>query len=259
MKNISLLAVLVAAMTSTVARADTAKWGTPEQAAVCTEDCDYHASWKNTASAECKVEIDRRSKACVADPAKKKEYDAWVKSYKDAGSTTKLQSFEESCADDAKRDIEASMDAYADSCKKQKAEADHKAKLDATEMPKATMHDAKLEAAVKKAYVDGGYENKVLKVVLQGWDDDYEKDAFGQVTGRDMLATVVNKLPDGTCSLHEELFLQHGHGNSFSGGLSLRGAGSASDTEIMCSKVEGKADGKPAGKPAAAPAKKKAK
>ncbi len=63
-----------------------------------------------------------------------------------------------------------------------------------------------------------------------------------------MHATVVNKQPDGKCSLHSELFLQHGHGRSFSGPFSLRGAGSASDDEILCSKVEGK--------PAAAPAKK---
>ncbi len=66
-----------------------------------------------------------------------------------------------------------------------------------------------------------------------------------------MHATVVNKQPDGKCSLHSELFLQHGHGRSFSGPFSLRGAGSASDDEILCSKVEGK--------PAAAPAKKKGK
>src|SRR6185312_1431848 len=92
MKNISILAVLVAATTSSIARAEDAKWGTPEQSAVCTEDCDYHASWKNTTKAECVAEIDRRTKACVADPKKKAEYDAWVKSYRDAKSTQKLQS-----------------------------------------------------------------------------------------------------------------------------------------------------------------------
>ena len=257
MKTISILAALVAATTATAARADDAKWGTPEQAAVCTENCDYHAGWKNSMSTECKAEVDRRTKACMDSPEEKKKYDAWVKSYKDAGSTTKLQSFADSCGDDAKRDVEASMDKYDPVCQKKRDDDAYQAKLASTELPKATMHDAKLEAAVKKAYIDGGYENKVIKVVLEGWDDDYEKDAFGQVTGRDMLATVVNKQPDGKCSLHEELFLQHGHGNSFSGGLSLRGAGSASDTEIMCSKVEGKPAAAPA-KPAA-PAKKKGK
>lgn len=258
MKTISILAALVAATTATAARADDAKWGTPEQAAVCTEDCDYHASWKNMMKPECKAEVDRRAKACTDDPNEKKKYDAWVKSYKDAKSDVKLQSFAESCASDAQRDVEASMDQYGPICQKKRDEDARQAKLQSTEVPKATMHDAKLEAAVKKAYIDGGYENKVLAVVLGGWDDDYEKDAFGQVTGRDMLATVVNKQPDGKCSLHEELFLQHGHGNSFSGPLSLRGAGSASDTEILCSKVEGKAAAAAPAKPAA-PAKKKGK
>src|SRR4051794_38942015 len=169
MKTISLLAALVASMTATAARADDARWGTPEQGAVCTEDCDYHAGWKNSMTPECKTEVDRRTKACTDDPAKKKEYDAWVKSYKDAKSEAKLQSFAESCADDAKRDVETSMDQYKDSCQKKRDDAARQAKLDATEVPKATMHDAKLEAAVKKAYIEGGYENKILKVVLEGW------------------------------------------------------------------------------------------
>lgn len=120
------------------------------------------------------------------------------------------------------------------------------------ELPKATMKNAALEKAVADAYKrDYEKENKVLKVLLFGWDEDYEKDAFGQVTGRDMSATVVVKLPDGTCQLHDELWLQHGHGNSFSGPLSARGAGSMSTTPIGCDKVEGA----PAAKKA--PAKKK--
>jgi hypothetical protein len=261
MKTISILAALVAAMTATAARAEDAKWGTPEQGAVCSEDCDYHAGWKNSMKPECKAEVDRRTKACIDDPAKKKEYDAWVKSYKDAKSEAKLQSLAESCADDAKRDVESSMDAYRDGCQKKRDDDARKAKLDATEVPKAELHDAKIEAAVKKAY-ENDYGNeahpKVLKVVLEGWADDLETDAFGQVTGRDMAATVVVKQEDGKCSLHGELYMQRGHGNSFSGPFTSRGAGSASDTEIMCSKVEGKAAAAPA-KPAAAPAKKKGK
>ena len=107
------------------------------------------------------------------------------------------------------------------------------------EVPKATMHDAKLEGMVKAAYdKDDHSVNKVLKVVLEGWDDDYEKDAFDQITGRDMHATVVNKQPDGTCSLHSELYMQHGHGKSFSGPFESRGAGSAHDQDILCEKVE---------------------
>lgn len=252
MKTASILAALVAVTTTTIARADDAKWGTPEQAAVCTKDCDYYSNWKDTASPECKAELDRRTKACLDDPDAKKKFDAWVKSYKDAKSDAKLPTYAESCASDGKSDLESSMDTYEDICKKKKEDDATKAKLESTEVPKATMHDGKLEAMVKKAYVDDYHGvNKVLKVVLEGWDEEYEKDDFGQITGRDMHATVVNKQPDGKCSLHSELFLQHGHGRSFSGPFELRGGGSASDNEILCSKVEGK--------PAAAPAKKKGK
>ena len=107
------------------------------------------------------------------------------------------------------------------------------------EVPKATMHDAKLEGMVKAAYdSDDHGVNKVLKVVLEGWADDFELDAFNHVIGRDMNATVVNKQPDGTCSLHSELYMQHGHGKSFSGPFESRGAGSAHDQDILCEKVE---------------------
>jgi hypothetical protein len=107
------------------------------------------------------------------------------------------------------------------------------------EVPKATMHDAKIEGMIKTAYEkDYHGVNKVVKVVLEGWADDYERNAFNQITGRDMNATVVNIQPDGTCSLHSEMFLQHKNGGSFSGPFELRGAGSASDTAILCEKVE---------------------
>ncbi len=117
------------------------------------------------------------------------------------------------------------------------------------EVPKATMHDAKLEAMIKAAYVEDYHGvNKVLKVVLQGWEDDYEKDDFDRIIGRDMNATVVNKQPDGTCSLHSEMFMQHGNGRSFSGPFELRGAGTAHDVDILCEKVEPPAKAAPAKK-----------
>jgi hypothetical protein len=118
-----------------------------------------------------------------------------------------------------------------------------------TEVPKATMKSAALEKAVAAAY-KRDYDGQVLQVVLFGWDEDLEKDDFGQVTGRDLSATVVVKLADGTCQLHYELWLQNGHGRSFSGPLSARGAGSASDTPLNCDKVAAPA-------PAKKPAKKK--
>lgn len=256
MKTASILAALVAVTTTTIARADNPKWGTPEQSGVCTKDCDYYSGWEDKASPECKAELDRRIKACLDDPEQKKHYDAWVKSYKDAKSDAKLPTYPESCASDGKSDMESAMSNYKNICQKKQEDDDAKAKLESTEVPKATMHDAKIEAAIRKAFdSDDHGEDKVLKVVLEGWADEYETDAFGQITGRDMNATVVNKKPDGKCSLHDELYMQRGHGKSFSGPFESRGAGSASDTEIICSKVEGKA----AAAPAKAPAKKTGK
>ena len=109
-----------------------------------------------------------------------------------------------------------------------------------TELPTAKMKDAALEKAVAEAY-KRDYPNKVLKVILFGWDEEFEKDALGQVTGRDMAATVVTKLADGTCELHYELWMQSGNGRKFSGPLHARGAGSMETTAINCDKVEGPA------------------
>ncbi len=74
---------------------------------------------------------------------------------------------------DVKMDMESSMNRYEDICKQKKSDDEAKAKLEATEVPKATMHDARLEAMVKKAYEDDHHGvNKVLKVVLEGRDDE---------------------------------------------------------------------------------------
>jgi len=129
---------------------------------------------------------------------------------------------------------------HAEEEAKAKAERDAKAAAEvaARELPKAKKHDAGLEKLVSNAYRKDYPDGKILKVILFDWSDEYEKDAFDRVTGRDLDATVVNKQPDGRCFMHNEYWLQYGNGRSFSGPLSARGAGSASDTEILCSKVE---------------------
>ena len=67
---------------------------------------------------------------------------------------------------------------------------------------------------------------------------------------------VVEKLPDGTCQLHYELWMQNGHGKSFSGPLEARGAGSLEELAISCDKIDAAAAAK-ATPAKAAPAKKK--
>ncbi len=205
-------------------------WGTPEAAAVCTKDCDYPNYWYEKPSAECQAEWDKRAQACLDDPDAQKIYkDPKYTAHEDPKGYCKLS---------ARWALERSMTEYDETCKKKKSEDDAKAKLEATELPKANMHDAKLEKAVRVAFDKDYPGNKILLVILDGWSDDYEKDAFGQITGRDLSAVVVYKDTDGKCIMHDEYWLQHGNGRSFYGPLSARGAGSASDTEILCRKVE---------------------
>jgi hypothetical protein len=210
----------------TPALAEQGPWGTPEETKPClTFD-----------SPECKAEIDKRAQNCMNDPreasnlAKSHE---WYPNDKAKGDAEALKF----CADVATKILKEQME---DLAKKQKEAEKDKAKLESTEMPTAKLHDPKLEKAVAAAYKKDYPEGKVLKVILGEWSDDYEKDAFGRVTGRDLGATVVNKQPDGKCQLHDEYWMQHGNGKSFSGPLSSRGAGSLTKTEILCSKVEGK-------------------
>ena len=60
------------------------------------------------------------------------------------------------------------MDKYKDGCEKKRDDDARQAKLASTEVPKATMHDAKIEAAIRKAFdSDDHGEDKVLKVVLE--------------------------------------------------------------------------------------------
>jgi len=204
----------------------------------------------------CKAVFDRRMPACLKDPSMT-DHLAEDKSNGTPNRSCHQQVFGgiwEQVVNDRNQKKEAEEQAKA------KAESDAKAAAEvaAREVPKATRHDAKLEKAVSAAYHRDYPDGKVLKVILDDWSTDYEKDAFDRVTGRDLSATVVNKQPDGKCYLHGELWLQYGNGRSFSGPLSARGAGSASDEEILCSKVEGAASA-PVTKAKAAPKKKKKK
>jgi hypothetical protein len=204
-------------------------YGTPEGAAPCLQGTWYYSDWKQKASDACKAEIAQRLDKCLQDPEQRKIIDdPQYVAHKDPKGY---------CKEVAEEKIEHQMDEYL---KQQEARKDleaRQAKLDGTEVPKAKMHDPLLEKAVASAYNKAYPGNKILKVVLGNWSDDYEKDVFGRVTGRDLYATIVNRHPDGKCELHGELWLQHGKGKSFSGPLSARGAGSAETNQISCSKV----------------------
>jgi hypothetical protein len=211
--------------------AEQGPWGTPEEGKPCQASLD---------SPECKAEIARRTDNCQKDP-------------REAGNQSNARSWfpnDKAKADQKAHDTCAEMatnimkDQLEELTKKEKRAAEDKAKLEGEELPPANMHDPKLEKAVAAAYAKDYPEGKIIKVILDGWRDDFEKDAFGRVTGRDLIATVVNKQPDGKCQLHSENWLQHGNGKSFSGPLSARGAGSMQKSEILCSKAEAAGTGK---------------
>ena len=198
-------------------------------------------------SAGCKAEFDLRMASCLKDPSmesklKNKEIQQGIPNR--ACHQNVFAGIWEQVVNDRNNKKEAEAEAKA------KAERDAKAAAEvaARELPKPTKHDAKLEKMVSDAYHRDYPDGKILKVLLFDWAEDYEKDAFSRVTGRDLDATVVNKQPDGRCFMHNEYWLQNGNGRSFSGPLSARGAGSANDTEISCSKVEAPATAKPAAK-----------
>jgi hypothetical protein len=245
--------VATVAGASSSARAGDAYGGTVEAAYHCEPEVDAWSAasdgWKwlddalksgKVFTPACKAEFDQRMQLCLKDPAMKWKLDDPDYTKGIPGRACHQEVFGgiwEQVVNDRNHKKEAEEQAKA------KAEDDAKraAEIAAREAPKATRHDAKLEKAVADAYHRDYPDGKVLKVILGDWSTDYEKDAFDRVTGRDLDATVVNKEPDGKCYLHGELWLQYGNGRSFSGPLSARGAGSASDAEILCSKVEGAA------------------
>jgi hypothetical protein len=209
--------------TSASALAEQGPWGTPAESKPCQATLD---------SPECKAEISRRAQNCLADP--REDQRTWQErgdKSKEAHDARRL-SF---CTDVATDIMKRQMDRLADD---EKRAAEAKAKVEGVELPKADQHNAGLEKAVAAAYAKDYPGGKIVTVILGRWSDDYEKDAFGRVTGRDLFATIAAKKPDGTCTIHGELWLQHGKGKSFSGPLSPRGAGSAEDHEILCDKLE---------------------
>lgn len=224
---------------------------TPEQTQVCEKTFRESKSWGPTwtwpyplvaklkdgsVSPECKAVIEKLAEPCMKGSKS---------NYEDLKAKHPDMTMSDLCNTTAFSDMGDAF-AYAQQkeefAKKQaadKAAAEQKRQEDVAkvELPKATQHNASLEKAVAAAYGKDYPEGKVLKVILGKWQDDFEKDSFGRVTGRDLDATVVNKQPDGKCQLHNEYWMQHGNGRSFSGPLSARGAGSMTKSEILCSKV----------------------
>lgn len=226
-------AVGLAALTMSIsAFAADDPYGTPEQAASCLQMASIRGRAhydKSQLPAECITELDRRVELCFKDPEEQKIF-------KDPKYTAS-QDPTEFCREVVTDRVQDQMKEYDIQQAKKKQAADEQAAIDNTELPKPDQRNPTLEKAVKAAYSKGYPENKVLYVALGNWSSDYEKDAFGRVTGRDLPADVVVRQPDGRCQLHTELYLQHGHGRSFGGPLSLRGGGSSNDKWIHCEKV----------------------
>jgi hypothetical protein len=253
---------------ASTARAGDDYGGSIEDAYKCSTEVDAWSAAKdgwawlddvikgNKWSAACKPVFDQRLQACLKDPNMQSQLKDPEANRGIPNRVCHQQAFGgiwEQVVNDRQHKKQAEEEAKA----KADEEAKHAAEVAARELPTGAKHDAKLEKLVAAAYAKDYPDGKILKVMVFDWSDDYEKDAFDRVTGRDLDASVVNKQPDGKCWIHNELWLQYGNGRSFSGPLSARGAGSANDTEILCSKVEGAPAAKAAAKTAAKPAAKK--
>lgn len=248
-RQVMLAVVVVGGFSSSAHAKD---WGTLADAHLCDQELAAAKAspdqWKwideavksgKGLSPNCKAELDKRMQLCLKDPGMSGYLNDRSITKGDPNHVCYQHAF--GGMGDQITNAEAQKKHEAELAKaKEEENAKLAAKVAARELPKADKHDAKLEKAVADAYHRDYPEGKVLKVILGNWSSDYEKDAFNRVTGRDLDATVVNKQPDGKCFLHGELWLQHGNGRSFSGPLSARGAGSASDEEILCTKVESK-------------------
>jgi hypothetical protein len=244
---LQLMVILTVGTTSAVASAE---WGTLEQARLCEKDwatanaspkredwiADAMKTGKGIAPA-CKAEIDREAQLCLKDPGLDLELRQRGLKASDGNRYCIVHVFF-NMADQFENADRKAKEAEEEAKKQEERKAKDAAEVAARELPKAERKDAKLEKAVADAYHRDYPSGKILKVILGSWSTDYEKDDFGRVIGRDIDATVVNKQQDGKCYLHDELWMQHGNGRSFSGPLSARGAGSASDKEILCTKAE---------------------
>lgn len=228
--------------------AHAAAWGTLEDAYKCEKEVDAVGQgstdeWLTAArksgqglSAVCLAEIEKRVPTCEQDPWTQRVMKDPDLKLGDPKSYCFVKSFA-SVWEQVVNDRRAKKDAEEQAKVKEEEKAKEVAQRAAVEVPQPKMHDASLEKAVADAYHRYDPPAKVIKVVLGRWADDLEKDAFGRVTGRDLDATVVNRQPNGKCVLHNEYYMQHGNGRSFSGPLKARGAGSASDKEILCEKI----------------------
>lgn len=232
-------------------------WGTVEDAEKCANEFDNKSphfinggyihfdngkpyTAKNV-SPECKAELDQRAAVCLKDPAQVKEIENYRKNDRGSWPTKALKD------DPANGPTLVCLDEVYGRLRRQrekaiKDKAEREAALAAAqkvELPKADKKDAALEKQIAAAYKAAYPDNTVLLVLLQAKNWSTERDNWGTITNRNFQAIVVNKHPDGTCELHNELWMQEYIGNSFKGPLLQRGAGSQQLTQILCEKVPG--------------------
>jgi hypothetical protein len=213
-------------------------FGTTDELKPCVNDAGFDrvTNWSAEAaksekvSPACVAEVDRRAKICLQDPEEKKTIDdPKYSAHKDPLGYCESIVFHR---------MQAQLSTYAKEQKKAKEEADEKAKIAGQKVPKADMHDAKLEKLIADAYKKNFPDNKILKVIITDKKWDFERDALNRITGRDINASVVNKHPDGACEIHSEMWVQQGNGKSYHGPFDERGAGSLEKVGILCENVK---------------------
>ena len=234
-------------------------WGTVEDAEKCASSFDSNSphfingnyvkgdngkSVRSTnAAPECQAELDKRAALCLKDPGMVQNLE-YYRTNRDAAANWRAKLLKAD-PDQGPTTIclgEAFDRLYA----QRKRAAEQKAELEKwmaeaakVELPKADKKDAALEKQIAAAYKAAYPANTVLMVLLQQKSWSTERSDYGVITNRNYQAIVVNKHPDGTCQLHNELWMQEYIGGRFKGPLMQRGAGSQELKPILCEKVPG--------------------
>jgi hypothetical protein len=220
-------------------------WGTPAEAAVCEKDYAAHKKWKRhvpainealqhgEVSAPCQAEIEKRGSQCSSDPEMQKIINDPAYKITDAAAWCRYRAFW-NMANQLDVVLEAQQ---KDAAAAQKA-ATEKARVEAVVMPKPAGHVPAIEKMVASSYSKIYPDRTLLKVVLDGATEWQIKRSFvGIITGRSIWATIASQKGD-KCQVYGTYWEQQHNGKAFSGSLVEHGAGAATYSEILCSKVK---------------------
>jgi hypothetical protein len=209
---------------------------------------DKTVSAPKNATPDCVAEVEKRAVVCTNDANMQRFLKEDPKNGQKQNLILKLAGADGPklvCADYAWERVQLQMKTVPFEKRAQAAEKGQKelrkARAGKAELPKADKRDATIENMVNQAFKKAYPGAKILKTLIVGpWVN--EKDAFSRTIGRNIQVVIVNHPKDeedkDICEIFSEAWYQEAKGSGFAGPLSERGAGSLSQTPILCSKVK---------------------